>query len=510
MFAEEPSPPRPLDSTQTAPLTFRKRPVGVLYNQQSNTDLYVSGDGVPDQLTLETLRGAVEGTAAAFRCKTKLRPIGDQGDKIFPPTYAGGVYAVEDRRIDGRIARCVLLDSVQSQANRMEELLQDAFLPNWREMSADAEVTTGLPVLAVYVERHGWITSLTAPHRIHDAIIRDSISDGVRFRESDIGQQIVSARLNNATAFYKYCPTALIFGTWDSTSGEGLNSAKVPRAVVSEIIGVDYTAGVRTGSRLDPLGIKAQSATIYRRKDGGWALKDGDDWIGGQPNELELDKSNQPKKFGKGKPSDINHGNVTPDLNRFGDAREVRKQNLDQLADILKSNTDRSVSIKAFSVRPGGVTVDHALHTWTLSTTQLRRLRFPLAGKHDEQRNVAARTVLAALAVYILALQRESGYWLRSRCELVTEPAAALYRVPANGGEDTPFDVPTAALARQLLEDALGDETIQSEAVRWYPTVIKLTPNEQLQKLVELSDNLSPVELGEGEPGAEQDAGDQD
>ena len=156
------------------------------------------------------------GTAAAFRCRTKLRPIGDNGDKVFPPTYAGGVYAVEDRRVEGHVVRCVLLDSVQSQANRMEEVLQDAFLPNWRELATDADTECGLPIVAVHVAGHGWITSLTAPHRIHDAILRDSNDGaGTRFRDSAIGQEIVGARLHNAGAFYRYCPTALLFGTWD-------------------------------------------------------------------------------------------------------------------------------------------------------------------------------------------------------------------------------------------------------------------------------------------------------
>src|SRR5438105_1098199 len=183
----------------------------------------LEGEKVADQLTLDHLKTAVQGGSAAFRCRTKLRPIGDEGDKVFPPTYAGGVYAVEDRRINGSIVRCVLLDSVQSQANRMEEALQDAFLPNWREMPLDRDTVCELPVVAVHIENQGWVTSLTAPHRIHDAILRDSNLNGTRFRDSETGRAIVQARLHSATAFYRYCPTALLFGTWDSTAGEGLD-----------------------------------------------------------------------------------------------------------------------------------------------------------------------------------------------------------------------------------------------------------------------------------------------
>ena len=410
----------------------------------------------PKALTLDNLKAAVR-SAAALRLRAKLDGMGGDGDKVFPPTYAGGVYAVENRRIDGKVVRCVLLDSVQSQANRMENALLDAFLPNWRELDTSLSdtsraVSSDLPILAVHVASHGWVTSLTAPHRIHDAIIRDSEIeeriDGkkrmVRFRESTIGKEIVGARVHDATAFYRYCPTALIFGTWDSTAGEGLNSAKVPRAVVSEIVGVDITPGVRTASRIDPLGIRP-SATIYRLKN------DENDWTLDEDEAAESGKRGK-KRFGqKGKPSDINHGNVTPDMPRF-DRREVQEQGLNRLPDILETTPlelrceinaadgriqnhtllrSEDVRLRAGAVKPGGVTMAYALHTWALSLTQLRRLSFPFGKRAiaqvapegergrasdqnvtiPDQRNHAARTVLAAVALYALALQQESGYW---------------------------------------------------------------------------------------------------
>ena len=79
-------------------------------------------------LTLEDLNRAVVGRAAAFRSRATLQPAGGPGDKVFPPTYAGAVYATEKRRFPDRDepVDCVLLDSVQSQANRMEEALQQA------------------------------------------------------------------------------------------------------------------------------------------------------------------------------------------------------------------------------------------------------------------------------------------------------------------------------------------------------------------------------------------------
>src|SRR5947209_4185202 len=76
-------------------------------------------------LTFDTLKDAVAGSAAAFRLTLKLEPV---SPKVFPPTYEGGKYATETRRINGQDVPCVLLDSVPSQANRMELALQEAWL----------------------------------------------------------------------------------------------------------------------------------------------------------------------------------------------------------------------------------------------------------------------------------------------------------------------------------------------------------------------------------------------
>ncbi|HWP38059.1 MAG TPA: type I-U CRISPR-associated RAMP protein Csb1/Cas7u [Gemmatimonadales bacterium] len=504
----------------------------------------------PAGLTLDILKNAVK-SAAALRLQVKLTSTGGDGDKVFPPTYAGGVYAVEDRRITGKVVRCVLLDSVQSQANRMEEALLDAFLPAWRELDPKAAPSCELPVLAVHIDGHGWVNSLTAPHRVHDAILRDSeilekrtINGGtgevrVRFRDSAIGQKIVAARLHNATALYEHCPTALIFGTWDSTAGEGLDSAKIPRAVVSEIVGVDITPGVRTASRIDPLGIRAQ-ATIYRLKDR------EDDWTLEESEAAKTTKG-EPKKFGKGKPSDINHGNVTPDMPRF-DSQEIRQQNLGRLPDLLETTplelryelrssdgridthgSFRSdmVRIRPGAVKPGGITMDYALHTWVLSFTQLRRLRFPALSTDSvtgaggasvtaghgtrsetppmhEQRDEAARTVLAALALYALALLRERGYWLRSRCELVPSEPVVLHLVGASGGSYVLES--SARVKTEILDPAIAEA--ERLGLRWSRTVTVLEPTEKLKELVRRNDALVPEPEARSEPEEEPaDAG---
>ena len=147
-------------------------------------------------LTYKVLSDAISDGSAAFRLRAELEAV---SPKVFPPTYEGGKYATETRRIDGKDVPCVLLDSVASQANRMELALQDAWegeeikLP---VVSADFSEVKNPAVVKV--------TSLQAPHRIADAILRDSYLPGekgdkrVPFRKTEIGHEL--DQLSNANA----------------------------------------------------------------------------------------------------------------------------------------------------------------------------------------------------------------------------------------------------------------------------------------------------------------------
>jgi CRISPR-associated protein Csb1 len=202
---------------------------------------------------------------SAFRRRRRLQPVGGPGDKLYPPTYPGEGkspprHVFERRRVDGREAWCVLIDSVQSQANRLEEALLEAaragHIPLPR-LSVDFAVA-GLNSI-------GEITTLDAPHRVFDAILRDSLLDGMPFSKSPLGDRLRKATDKDATAILEASPSALLFGVWNSTGAGGGLGAKFPRAIVSEIIGVDVpvedapadtrtgevevrTAGRRTGS----------------------------------------------------------------------------------------------------------------------------------------------------------------------------------------------------------------------------------------------------------------------
>src|SRR5690606_35774055 len=218
----------------------------------------------------EQLKQFVVGDAVAIRGTATLEPAGGSGDKIFPPTHAvddkkkpepGAKYAFEDRRIGGQNVRCVLLASVQDQANRMEEALQTP----WGEKKIALPVVSG--VFSSVAPEVGRVTSLTAPHRIADALLRDSLLDGNLFRLSDIGKSFTDASTRNATALFKVCPTGLVFGLWDSTGPKGGLGAKFQRALVSEIVGINVAIGVKSASRIDPVTTGKLDHPLYKVTD---------------------------------------------------------------------------------------------------------------------------------------------------------------------------------------------------------------------------------------------------
>ena len=244
---------------------------------------------------------------SAIRIITQLVPVGGDGDKVFPPTYEGGKYAFESRTTaDGHQTTSVLLDAVQSQANRFEEIL---------ERDPDAQ----LPVFRLTIPGHDPVSSLSAPHRVYDAIMRASLYGDTEFRSSKVGERIIAARPSNATALFEYAPNVLIFGGWDSQTGS-VQAAKFARAVTSEVVADNVSPGVRTSSRLDPLPIAALPV-IVKGKGGDWKL--------------------DPEAKKAAKPSEIGLGNITP------------------------------------TITEGGVTFQSAKQTTVISLVQLRKLSFP-------------------------------------------------------------------------------------------------------------------------------------
>jgi CRISPR-associated protein Csb1 len=404
-----------------------------------------------EHLTLNDLRSAVRGQAAAFRCRRRLEPAGGPGDKVFPPTFAGAVYAIERRRIPGKDepVNCVLLDSVQSQANRMELALQEAVdagrikLPLVVVDFSDYDPTGDVDADAAagrLIDKVGRITSLQVPHRLADAILRDSELDGTRFRKSARGKALNSVNAQNATALFELCPTALIFGMWDSTGPKGGLGPKFERAIVSEIVGIGAEVGdLRRGVRRDPLEI-SKNVQVLR-----------------DPQDNSLLRVGDGKEKGAVPPSKINHSSVP-----FPEQRERKTE---------ENYYD-------------GVTIEYAEQTTTLSLICLRRLRFPLNGKTDPEVDAAAQTVLAALALTAATLAFEAGTDLRSRCLLWPDGPMVWELLDRPGEEPRRFSLAGDA-AVGLLRGAV--EAARQTGLEWPEEPLVLKPSEELVKLVRLS-----------------------
>ena len=398
------------------------------------------------ELTIERLTDAVAGGAVALRSIMRLQPADGPGGKVFPPTYAvtaENKYAVEERQIGDRVVTTVLLDSVASQANRAELALLDG----WE----DGELHFPVPYVDFTGESDlddlGRITVLEAPHRLADAIFRDSLLDGTLFRLSDVGRAITEARPGNATDLFRYAPTALLFGQWDSTGPKGGLGSKFQRAYVSEIVGLDAQIGRKVGSRIDPLQIERDAAVVYEHAEPEqrWTL---------DPAEAAQDNRGKPKSVGDGRPSEINHGNIAPSIDS----------------------------------QAGGVTISEARQTTVLSLAALRRLRF--AG-HGREAQSAARTAVAALGVAALVYGYEADHDLRSRCLLVPEHPPALEIVGRDGSAPATVSVDHKSAGRLLSE---ASAQAARTGIGWAEDEIVLKPAPKLVELLRRSREVSARE----------------
>jgi CRISPR-associated protein Csb1 len=490
-------------------------------------------------MNLNTLTEAVKGGAAAIRIITRLEPVGHERDKVFPPTYAGGEYALEMRypattanvltnsnglHSEGEEppVHAVLLHSVAGQANLLEEALKAAI---------EEKRVSGVPVLKVSFDNTvaeeyllEAITVLDAPHRVFDAIFRESEipaernTPAIGFSETNAGIDFSKASLANATPLYEWSPTSLLFGCWNSANdkvpGKIKGNLKFARAIVSEIVGYEIEQGVRVGGKGDPAGITGQA--IYRLPSDDTTTdakeahhdSDGKPWFKkqGQPlqwtqNETEAEakaaakdkkqkvyraigwewtaeeskaarnKDGKPVKWGKkGKPSELLLGQIAPSIGKNDEGGSDR----------------RRLSHEDLRKLGGGITMKYALQTTVLSLSALRRLRFPDTKGHSTERDLAARTVLAALGLVAITAQRERDYFLRSRCELraVDSPQ---YEFVIQGRKTDEKDrfILTFDEAKTLLYQALKSPN----APQWKSDsdMPKLKPKAKLAELIRLS-----------------------
>ena len=189
-------------------------------------------------LTLDNLNDLAENTngSVALTRRHYLKPVAD--DRIvFPPTFAGGNYAM-DTLSDG--TRTVIIDTVGSQANRMEEL----FI-----LTKSGPHAEFVPQVNVEIEREKYgektsISIMEAGHRLGDALIRASEL------ATDAGTAFATYKAKgDAGPIAKLSPTTLVFGAWDSRDTQ----AKMPRLVQSTVRAWDVDDLKRSAQYAPPI-----------------------------------------------------------------------------------------------------------------------------------------------------------------------------------------------------------------------------------------------------------------
>ena len=346
------------------------------------------------------------------------------------------VHIFEERMIGGNRKTCVLLDSVQSQANRFEIAVLNA-----TKMSKELDVPyMEIDFAKTSIEDIGAYTTLEAPHRVFDAHIRDSVLDGQNFPDSDVGKSISEARPSNATALLRYAPTVLLLGGWNSTGVYGGLGTKFHRCMVSEIIGVDVPCekyeGVdhrmitvptnkRPGSKYDPFSISSKVKLSGSRMD--WEIKES----------------------GNTKASNVNHGAIAPTLPEIG------------------------------------VTVDYAQQTTTISIAAMRRLHFMPNNIIDNELDWIARTALVALGLAGTMEMDMAGHFLRSRCHLIPELPKSNFEIVGYDGSTEMFDIDYDGV-KKLHKNAV-DAVRDAQGLEWEKEPVRLTPQDKVVQLIKKS-----------------------
>jgi CRISPR-associated protein Csb1 len=330
----------------------------------------------------------------ALHMKQRLLPVEGEGGVVFPPTYADIGYNL-DTLSDG--TKVVTIDSVGSQANRMEPIFKaEPYAQLVPQIEIDLQAKS--KQADKYVETR---SLLDLAHRSADAVV---------YATPGLNQLVASAykalHEGNAAPLACIAPTSLLFGVWDSRGGSG---EKRPRLVRSIIRAWD----------VDPLFAAAQFNSVWKQLD--------DD------QRLELDKIAKAKK-------------LKLSVKGFADAPATFRKVSNSAARYMTEYREGSPNPERRVL--GGVRVNGRIERdVTVNLVALRSIR----GSGPEE-TTQLRRYLLALA--LLAANHDFDHFLREGCNLrVADLVDSWLEVPRRG-EPTPVSVSLAAGAGPLLDYA--------------------------------------------------------
>ena len=380
-------------------------------------------------ITLQHLLDACSpGGASVLTSVTPLEPAAGPHASVAPAKFVSGsksVFAYERRFWNGEAVTAVLIDSKQSQNNRLEAAASAA-------IADEDPVLTRTPRIELRFEDGQVYSDLDLPHRAFDGQIRAGTINGEPVTSVEEYRKLRDATVNHARPLLEHSPMTLLLGGWDASRKS--HQGRYRSILVGEIIGIlaDQDGGAeanqskRGGARIDPLGARIQLDRAGRK-----AIADA--------QKEELSKKTYDNSIGKDEKEGLARlgiGAIPPSLEQLG-----------------------------------GVTCQAIIRSHVLSFAALRALRFD---SPTPEGDVACRALLAALALNGLA-RSDAELLLRANCDLV-ETGPAVVTLDKRYGQKESFEPLSIDQAQELLSAAI-DHAIQAANLTWDGSVLVVEGN---------------------------------
>ena len=380
-------------------------------------------------ITLKHLLDACSpGGASVLTSVTPLEPAAGPHASVAPAKFVSGsksVFAYERRFWNGEAVTAVLIDSKQSQNNRLEAAVSAA-------IADEDPVLARTPRIELRFEDGQVYSDLDLPHRAFDGQIRAGTINGEPVTSVEEYRKLRDATVNHARPLLERSPMTLLLGGWDASRKS--HQGRYRSILVGEIIGIlaDQDGGAeanqskRGGARIDPLGARIQLDRAGRK-----AIADA--------QKEELSKKTYDNSIGKDEKEGLARlgiGAIPPSLEQLG-----------------------------------GVTCQAIIRSHVLSFAALRALRFD---SPTPQGDVGCRALLAALALNGLA-RSDAELLLQANCDLV-ETGPAVVTLDKRYGQKESFEPLSIDQAQELLSAAI-DHAIQAANLTWDGSVLVVEGN---------------------------------
>ena len=370
------------------------------------------------------------GGASVLTSVTPLEPAAGPHASVAPAKFLEGkgrtakpVFAYERRFWDGEAVTAVLIDSKQSQNNRLEAAVSAAI--------ADQDpVLARTPRIELRFEDGQVYSDIDLPHRAFDGQIRAGTINGEPATAAQEYRKLRNATVADARPLLERSPITLLLGGWDAS--RKTHAGRYRSLLIGEIIGIltdqgkdpEANQSKRGGARIDPLGARIQLDQAERE-----AIAD--------VQKSELSDKAYTNSYGKGgKSSSLGLGGIPPSLEQLG-----------------------------------GVTCRAIIRSHVLSFAALRALRFD---SPTPEGDVACRALLAALALNGLA-RSDAELLLRANCDLV-EAGPAVVTLDKRYGQKENFEPLSIEQAQELLSAAI-DNAVQAANLTWDGSILVVEGN---------------------------------